>query len=208
MRSIFIAIAAVVLNASAALAYGFESEILGPVTGQIARFDVRVAPELVSDNVTTQPGVRNERLVSTRDAERLATMFEDALRKQYNKRDLIAEDGAPGLTLTATIVTVNTNNPGFTERGFRRNVSPAFSVGRGHAVVEGVVTNADGVEIARFGQEYEELPLNAGLPGDTFVVFGGGLNPRSPWFTARRVFRMFATRSSKELAAALAEADT
>lgn len=207
MRTFIAALAALVSIPGVAFANDYDSEILNPVTAPIARFVVRMAPELISDNVTTTRTITRDDLVSTRDAERLTSIFETALRKEFTRREVLADEGAAGFTFTATIVEVNSNNPGFTDRGFQRNVSPAFSVGQGRAAVEAVVTDADGVEIARFAYDYEELPLNVGLPGGASPSIQGGLNPRNPWFTARRVFRTFAKRSSKELAAALAEED-
>lgn len=194
MHKLALALIALAFSAGAAQAYGYESEILEPITAPIAAINVSVKPELISDDVTTTRVTSGEELIATRDAERLVLQLQDDLRERFAKREILAAEGEDGLIFTAEITVLRSNNPGFTERGFRRQVAPAFSFGRGRAAVEGVLTNAEGEELARFAYEFEELPSNL-------------FNPASPWFTARRVFRTFANRTSKDLAEALSGAD-
>ncbi len=176
------ALAGMALLAAPAWAKPFEAAITGDVSAPIIAVDVSVNPEIV----TERPGSLSNRShrdrddIGSRDAEILQEMFLEYLTETANNAGLMGE--GDGLTLDAVIVSVRTNNPGFTERGFRAGVSASSSIARGQASVEATLRNADGDVVGTFAYSVEELSL------DRF-------SPRAPWATARRVFRTFSKRT-------------
>lgn len=182
-------LAAIMCMGGAAFAKPFDADITGELSAPISSVSVTVNPEIVSQ-ARTFPYRDSQDFIGPRDARILAKLLEEQLQGRLDHAGLLASaegDDEAGLTLNATILSVRTNNPGFTERGQRANISAAGSVARGEASVEAFLTNADGDVIATFSYSFEEPSL------DEF-------SPRGPWTTARRVFNTFARRVTTSLA--------
>lgn len=180
--------AALALTASAgALARGFEAKFEGPVTGSIGAITTKVAEDRVGYE-KVRPSRDSDFKIGPRDADRLAADLKESLSERLAKAGALApQEAGAAYTLDVVILDATPDNPGFTENGQRRNVSAAFSSGRGGAKLEAVLVAADGSAVATFTYDWDE--------GNDSLTFA----PASPWYNAERAFDRFAIRVAKAL---------